>query len=214
MSWRIALSWLAAALLAAGPARAADIDELTTAAYRNNGREVTSLLMKGVDPNGRDSQGRSPLEVAIREESPKSLQALLDYPGLNIDAANGVGETPLMLAALKGQLDWVKTLAARGAKIDKDGWTPLHYACSGPDNGIAAWLIAKGAAIDARSPNGTTPLMMAARYGPYDLAEQLLKLGADPTLRNQLGLTAADFAAAAEREKLHKLLLQRQQQGR
>jgi ankyrin repeat protein len=196
-------------LALASPGRAATIDDLTTAAYRDDGRTVMSLLLGGVDPNGRDAKGRSPLEVALKEESGKALEVLLGYPALDVNAANAAGETPLMLAALKARLDWAKMLVQRGAQINRDGWTPLHYACSGLDRGVAAWLIGQGAQINARSPNGSTPLMMAARYGPYDLAEELLKLGADLQLRNELGLTAVDFAAAGGREKLQKTLAQK-----
>jgi len=188
--------------------QAAPIDDLTAAAYRDNGPAITALLKRGVDPNARDAQGNSPLEVAVREESSKALESLLAHPTLDLNLANAAGETPLMLAALKGRLDWVKQLVQKGAAINREGWTPLHYACSGPDNGVAAWLLDQGAQINAPSPNGSTALMMAARYGPYDLAEQLLKRGADLRLRNQLGLTAVDFAGAGGREKLQKTLAQ------
>jgi ankyrin repeat protein len=44
--------------------------------------------------------------------------------------------------------------------------------------------------------------MMAARYGALDAAPLLLKRGANPALRNQVGLSAADFARGAERDAL------------
>eukprot|EP00057_Strongylocentrotus_purpuratus_P014520 XP_011668994.1 PREDICTED: ankyrin repeat and KH domain-containing protein 1-like [Strongylocentrotus purpuratus] len=50
-----------------------------------------------------------------------------------IDVRNKEGQTPLMLACLKGLEDVVKFLLANGAnpnsKSSKDGNTPLHYAC-------------------------------------------------------------------------------------
>ena len=179
---------------------AAPIDELTLAAANDNVHSMTTLLVRGVDPNGRDAQGRSALEAALRESSGHAVDALLALPVLDVNSANAAGETPLMLAALLGQLDAVKKLAARGAQINKPGWSPLHYACSGPDEGVIAWLLAHGAAIDARSPNGSTPLMMAARYGAMDSAGLLLSSGADVNLRNEQGLQALDFARAAGRE--------------
>lgn len=188
-------------LLQAGP-----VDELTIAAERNNGSGVLTLLLRGVDPNAADSNGRTALNVALREESDKAFNSLLAYPQLDVNAGNANGETPLMMAALKGRLEWVQLLVKRGAKINRSGWTPLHYACSGPDNGVALWLIAQGADINARSPNGTTPLMMSVRYGPVDLAEDLLKAGADRLLRNEQHLDAADFALAAGRDRLLQLL--------
>ena len=110
------------------------------------------------------------------------------------------------LAALRGRLDWVQALRQRGAEINRPGWTPLHYACSGPDEGVVDWLLLQGAEIDARSPNGSTPLMLAAGYGGISSAERLLKAGADARLRNEQGQTAADFAERAGRDRLARQL--------
>jgi ankyrin repeat protein len=67
---------------------------------------------------------------------------------------------------------------------------------------VVSFLLDRGAEIEARSPNGTTALMMAARYGAYDAAERLLARGADLRTRNDLGLNAADFARQGDREAL------------
>lgn len=195
-----------ALLLSVGLSLATPADDLVKAAELNDGRTVLALLLRGTDPNAPDARGRTALSIALREESDKALSSLLADPRLDVNSANASGETPLMLAAVTGQLDAVKQLAKRGALVNRAGWTPLHYACSGPDNGVAAWLLKQGADINARSANGTTPLMMAARYGAMDLAEVLLKSGADATLVNAQNLSAADFARAAGRESLLKVL--------
>ena len=64
----------------------------------------------------------------------------------------------------------------------------------------------ESAYIDAESPNGTTPLMMAARYGSEKAVQLLINEGADLTLKNQLGLTALDFAIEGRRPESIKLL--------
>jgi hypothetical protein len=190
----------------AGALHAAPIDDLTLAAANDNVYAMTKLLAAGLDPNGRDAQGRSALEVSLRESSAKAVNALLRLPAVEVNSANAAGESPLMLAALLGQLDLAKKLVARGARINKAGWTPLHYACSGPDEGVIAWLLSQGADINARSPNGSTPLMMAARYGSLDSPGLLLAAGADAMLRNEQGLQAVDFARAAGRDQWVKKL--------
>ena len=63
-------------------------------------------------------------------------------------------------------------------------------------------LLDHGAAIDALSPNGSTPIMMAASYGPEASVELLVARGADLKRKNDLGLTASDFAARAGRQSL------------
>lgn len=187
-------------------ASAADAGDLFKAVEIDAPHLVTQALRGGVDPNVRDDKGQVPLFVALRGESLKAAEALLADPRVDPDAANAHGETPLMMAAMRGQVDWVRLLLQRGAAVNREGWTPLHYAASGPSAAVVQLLLDRGAAIDARSPNGSTPLMMAARYGAIDSADLLLARGADTTLRNQRELTAADFAAAAGRESLEKRL--------
>lgn len=199
--------WLAAlAMTAAAAAQAAPIDDFVIAAELNDGRTVVALMLKGVDPNQADSRGRKALFVAVQEESQRALESLLASPQTRVDEPNAQGETPLMIAAIRGSLAAVQALVKRGAAVNRAGWTPLHYACSGPDNGVAAFLIAQGAELNARSENGTTPLMMAARYGNSDLVPLLLKAGAEPRAANEQELTAADFAQRGDRDVMAKEL--------
>jgi len=71
---------------------------------------------------------------------------------------------------------------------------------------VVRLLLEHHAYIDAESPNKTTPLMMAARYGLPQVVSLLLEEGADPTLRNEQGLTALDFAVIAERRDAEALI--------
>lgn len=211
-------AWLAGWVLgAAAWAQAAPIDDLVMAAELNDGRTVLSLLLKGVDPNLPDARGRKAIAIAVREESLRALDGLLASPQTRVDDVNAQGETPLMIAAIRGSLPAAQALVKRGAAVNRPGWTPLHYACSGPDNGVAAFLIAQGAALNARSENGTTPLMMAARYGNSDLVPLLLKAGAEPRAANEQELTAADFAERGGRDvmakELRRVIQQRQREA-
>jgi ankyrin repeat protein len=67
-------------------------------------------------------------------------------------------------------------------------------------------LLEESAYIDAESPNGTTPLMMAARYGNGQAVQLLIDEGADIQHKNQLGLTALDFATQAARPDAIKIV--------
>ena len=168
----------------------------------DNADSVSRMLAAGLDPNQLDPRGQPALLVALQGESLKVAKVLLDAKGIQVDIRNHAGETPLMMAALKAEVDAANALIAHGAAVQKDGWTPLHYAATGGSAAIVKLLVAKGATIEARSPNGTTPLMMAARYGNEEAVDTLLAAGADRTARNDLGMDASAFAASAGREKL------------
>jgi len=168
----------------------------------DDSRTVSRLLERGFDPNAIDENGQVGLFVALRVESPKVAGALLASAQTRIDQANANGETPLMIAALRGSVEWVQRLVERGAAVNREGWSPLHYAASGPEPRVAALLLERGAAVNARSPNGSTPLMMAARYGASESVALLRARGADLRLKNDQGLDAADFARAGGRDSL------------
>jgi ankyrin repeat protein len=172
----------------------------------DNADKVSELLAKGFDPNTRSESGQVGLYLAMREDSPKVAAVLLASPALNLDAANAAGETALMMAALKGRLDWARKMVERGAAVRRSGWTPLHYAATGPNVAVVEYLLDQGAEIDARASNGNTPLMMAARYGAEDSVRLLVQRGANKQLLNAANLSAADMATMAERPWLLRWL--------
>ena len=169
-------------------------DTMTKAVKFDDINVVQTLISQGMDPNGSDHTGMPWLLIAAREKSEKVAKLLIDNPKTDVDALDPAGENALMFAALNKDLPLLKALIDKDAEVNKKGWTPLHYAATSGDVEIIKVLLDEAAYVDAASPNGTTPLMMAARGGSVDAVNALLLGGADPTLKNQLGLSAADFA--------------------
>jgi hypothetical protein len=117
------------------------------------------------------------------------------------------GDTALHAAAFSHDATIARKLLTRGADVrarNRRGAEPLHSAMMGGP-GRASWdplrqqeiivcLVEAGAAIDARASGGVTPLHRAVRNRCAGAVETLLRLGADPHLRNDSGSTAADLA--------------------
>ena len=199
----------AASILWAWGAQAGAHEDFFIAIHRDDAETLQALLRRGMDPHTRNDKGQTGLTLALQLGSLQAFAALLTVPQLNVEVRNAHGESPLMMAALKGHLQAARTLIELGADVNKTGWTPLHYAASSNQPGqedIAALLLEHHAYIDAASPNGTTPLMMSAQYGSIACTQRLLDEGADPMLKNQLGLRAIDFAARAQRPDTITLL--------
>jgi ankyrin repeat protein len=129
----------------------------------------------------------------------------------NAVAEDGFG--PLGLAAFFDQEPVVRLLRGRGARVDAAAANhmrvmPLHSAAAAHSVPIARVLLAHGAPVNARQGTGDlgfTPLMEAALNGQVEMVDLLLAHGADPALRDEKNLTAADHA----RERGHAALAAR-----
>ena len=185
---------------------AGSYEDFFRAIKNDDAATIQQLLARGFDANTLDPKNQHGLIMAILEPSPKVANALLNASKININAFNALGESPLMLAALKGQLELADKLVKKGADVNKTGWTPLHYAASNGHVEVIKLLLENHAYIDAESPNSSTPLMMASMYGNPQSVKLLLNEGADPLLKNQIGLTALQFAQRADRQDSAELL--------
>ena len=150
---------------------------------RDDAQAINVLLSRGFDPNTLDPKGLNGLYLALRDQSLKAAGVLIAWPKTDVEIRTAEDESPLMMASLKGNLDLVRKLIDRGADVNKPGWAPLHYAATNGHLKIMELLLDENAYIDAESPNGTTPLMMAAHYGSAAAVKLLLEAGADPTIR-------------------------------
>src|SRR4029077_866495 len=82
------------------------------------------------DPNARGANDRSLLFTAVLREDPIVARRLLDA-GASADLADNAGVTPLMVAAMHGDLELLRAMAGRVTDIaarDRAGHSALYYA--------------------------------------------------------------------------------------
>ena len=152
----------------AGPVKMAGPEEnwanFAGAVDRDRADVVLYMLSQGISPNTIVNGGDPALVRAIRMDSYTVVDALLSAKGIEVDTASEYGETALMLAAFKGNMELVQRLLAEGASVNRiGGWTPLHYAAAEGHNEIVKLLLEKGARVNVQTYSGITPLYMAAR---------------------------------------------------
>ena len=187
-------------------ANAGSYDDFFSAITQDNPGRVTELLARGFDPNTVDAKGNPGLLLALQISSMGVANVLANAPQIKAEVRNAADESPLMLAALRGELAICEVLIKKNADVNKPGWTPLHYAATSGHLDVMRLLLDENAYIDAASPNGTTPLMMAAHYGSPEAVKLLLEAGADPMLKNDQMLSALDFAHRGQRADSAELI--------
>lgn len=156
--------------------------------------QIRTQLAMGEDPNAVSSQGQPSIMQAIQDGAWDTYDLLVRHRNINVNAVNAHDETPLMYLAVVGQTKRAAALIKQGAEVNRLGWTPLHYAASKGHLDTVKLLLANKALVNAPSPDGTSPLMMAAYAGSEEVVRALLDAGADVTARNLRKEDAADWA--------------------
>jgi uncharacterized protein len=191
-------------------------------------KTVRALLAHGANPNLRlkqerphktvtevTLQGATPLLLAAEVNNLGAVKALLEG-GADPLIPTEKGTTPLILAAGAGTdvlrprspeeramaVETAKYLVEHGADVNaagEYGWTALHAAAYQGLNDVVAFLVSKGAKLDAKDGFGQTPLSISMSVLVKDIgdrrlqiprkfrketAELLLKLGATPLERS------------------------------
>lgn len=199
----VGLSLLAGSALAAAP----DPVAFSWAVERGDIAAVKEWLDEGLDPEFQGREIGTGLMSAAWHGNIEMMK-LFVARGANPRRANHNGEQPLQLAAWNGHLEAVKWLLDNGAALNRDGnyWGALHYAVFNGHTELAKYLVERGADVNARSPNGSTPLMMAGREGRGDLAKLLLESGADTKAKNDWGDTALTLSTRYDHYRVGKMI--------
>jgi ankyrin repeat protein len=191
---------------------------LSEAVKVGEARMVKMLLDAGSGTEGANEDGQTALMLAIKNGDLPLVQMLVNA-GANVNAVEKVqDQTPLMWAAAanRNAAEMVKLLLAKEANLKArakftdwpsqitsepraqyhayGGLTALMYAARGGCYGCVEAMVAAGADVNAPSPEGVTPLMIALDNSHNDVAKFLIDHGANPNLWDVYGRTALYIA--------------------
>jgi ankyrin repeat protein len=106
---------------------------------------------------------------------------------------------------MRGDVELIIMLLARGATLNdpEKGSAAFLVSVIRGDTNLASFLLERGADVETRfagrdTAKNSTPLMWAAWWGFPEMVTLLLKRGASIEARNDEGLTALMYAAAAK----------------
>lgn len=143
---------------------------------------VKSLIEAGVDVNAKSTDklrdGISLLSQAIKLGHTGAARELIEA-GADVNATDLLGRTPLMEAAISGDVETARLLLRYDADIDGIdyiGHTALYYAASSRKAKVAKFLADSGADIELTSPDRDAPLKVARDNGFDEIEEALLEV--------------------------------------
>ena len=157
--------------------------------------------------NKPDSSGDCVLHILVKSGQDKEALTQAIKHGANLDARNSKGDTPLMLALKKGDLNAAEVLIQKGSSLfvsNADTRNPLS-AIFEMDSGARMRLFS---ATGANSADflGESMLHYAVRENNADVVSELLSLGADRNAHNRKGETPKDIAQAKGYQEILAIL--------
>lgn len=193
------------------------------------------LIRRAIDVEGEsidtvNVNGWSSATFCVFNGDLQNLQLVIDL-GINLNAANYDGITPLMMAASQSDKEMVEMLLSGNASPlikTEDGATAYSMAM---DSGrkLVALMIAEaavlhaigledidsqieylkhGAYINIRNGAGFTPLISATSTGHINAVRELLDMGADPNRVESDGWSPLHFAAVNGYEEITEILIE------
>ncbi|XP_036815063.1 BRCA1-associated RING domain protein 1 isoform X3 [Oncorhynchus mykiss] len=191
-----------------GQGRRPAVDRVALPAMHTSPSPAASPRQGGTSTSTRISRveqqwGSSPCSPApLGKRSPGRLSQ--NSPA--VVKRNHKGETPLHLAAIKGDVETVKELLDQGADPnlkDNAGWTPLHEACNLGHLGVVEVLVERGGVLlNTPGYKNDSPLHDAVRNGHTGIAMLLLQHGASQSVLNMFGLRPVDYAVSPEMQAI------------
>lgn len=145
----------------------------------------------------------------LEKEKPEICSMIL-AAGMDANAFTSEG-VPLLCAAVRNENEeQIEILLKSGADINavsKDrGYTPVMDAVWRKNYGIAKLLIDRGADLGTMSCDGQSILVLAVGNGNVRIVELLLNSGADPDIKDSMGMSAREYATLFKNEELMKLM--------
>jgi ankyrin repeat protein len=159
---------------------------LRTAAQNRDIESLALLLQYGMDANGFDREGVTPLFAATQASCFESAKMLLKHSADANLSAGPNSESPLSLAASENQIDFVQLYLSNGGDVNfimDNGSTTLVQAMNkivSPK--LVELLLTSGGDPNTKNGEGTTALFQAIQANRVDLMNVLLDHGANPNL--------------------------------
>jgi ankyrin repeat protein len=176
---------------------------------------VKAEIEKGSNPAQFNNNMFDPVVLAINAGAPNpTIEYLLTQPGNTVDKATHDGRIYLHWAAMRGNVELMEYLVAKGAKgnyVDGHGATPINFAAGGGQQNTKVYdiCLAHGADLkkDLNNDGANALLIGIANDKDLALTNYFISKGLDLKSTDAAGHNAFSYAARAGKIDVLKTLL-------
>ena len=140
-----------------------------------------------------------------------TVQKLLEK-GINPNTTDEAAISPLMFAALSGNIDIGKALVEKGANVnarDDDGRTPLFFAATKGHLRVVEFLVEHKADVDPKDYRGATLLSKSTRHETFTEKAQAIFDSTEVATKDKVAVTPLMSAKNNGHDEVVKFLLSR-----
>lgn len=178
------------------------IDAAIIAAGKDNDTILNEIIAQGIDLNGSNENGTTPLMSAVQNDAATCMATIIGE-SVDVDAQDNLGKTALFHAVDRGNNTSVQTLLAAGATIeieDHSARTPFVVAIQENKNTIVNTLITNSANPDyTDSTDAKSPSIHAAKANNAYALRRLGNFTANFDHQDNFGNTALMYTAIQNR---------------
>jgi ankyrin repeat protein len=183
---------------------------LVLAAKRGYLKMAELLIQKGVDINGKDEYGDTPLSCAIRNYHFEIVVFLIEK-GVDVNKKYGSGHTALYDAVKNKHCEIAKLLIKKGANVNERiyGYTILFWAVENDHLEVAILLIEKGVDVNGKDKKNSPLLLHAMKNGHLEVAKLLIEKGMNVDEKDEHWRTPLSLAAGGGHLEMVEYLIER-----
>uniref|UniRef100_A0A6J0V738 Transient receptor potential cation channel subfamily A member 1 n=1 Tax=Pogona vitticeps TaxID=103695 RepID=A0A6J0V738_9SAUR len=188
------------------------------ATKKNQTESVKLLLSRGANPNILNSNTMAPLHLAVQSLYNELVKIFIEHSTTDINLEGESGNTPILIACYKNNVEALKLLIEKGGNICKGnsmGCMAVHAAAFSGAKGCMEILIKRGeelgysteSHINFTNNGKCSPLHLAVQSGDLEMIKMCIEYGAQIDLKQNDKCTALHFAATQGATEILKLMM-------